>query len=67
MNTISANLQTLKLDAITNKLSPSLLTKLQQTGAFKAIVIESSGQRVVLDTLFGKLNAGSLKGLSKGE
>ncbi len=67
MNTISANLQTLKLDAITNKQLPSLLTKLQQTGAFKAIVIESSGQRVVLDTLFGKLNAGSVKGLNKGD
>ncbi|MCK5664272.1 MAG: flagellar hook-length control protein FliK [Thiotrichaceae bacterium] len=56
LKTSSSNIETanVKIDSLQIR-STDLLSKLQQAGQFRAIVLESNGGRLLLDTAFGQL------------
>jgi len=66
--TSSSNIDTsnVKADSLQVRAN-DLLSKLQQAGLFRAIVIESSGGRLLLDTAFGQLKGQAADKLIKGD
>lgn len=66
MDLFNSLLSPVKLAAL-QKSSSELLPQLQQAGQFRAIVLESAGNRVILDTAFGQIIGKSPETLNKGD
>lgn len=66
MDSLTANITSIKLDTLPTR-SRQLLEQLQQSGLFRALVIESQGSRVLLDTAFGRLTGQAPQLLSRGD
>lgn len=66
MDSLTANIASIKLDTLPAR-SRQLLEQLQQSGLFRALVIESQGNRVLLDTAFGRLAGQAPQLLSRGD
>lgn len=63
INTLQIPLQVIALQ----KASAELLPQLQQAGLFRALVLETQGNRVILDTAFGKIIGRSPTPLNQGD
>jgi hypothetical protein len=66
MDPVKTSLPRIQLDALPPA-ARSILQKLEQSGLFRALVIESKGQQVLLDTAFGQLKGQSPQPLGKGD
>jgi len=66
MDLQSTSFSTIKIDALQSRVD-DILGKLQQAGLFRALVIETKGNRVLLDTAFGQLKGVVPDKLAKGD
>lgn len=66
MESIKTSLPKLQLAALPPA-ARNILLKLEQAGLFRALVIESKGTQVLLDTAFGKLNGQTAQSLTVGD
>ena len=66
MDPIKTSLSRIQLEALPPA-ARSILQKLEQSGLFRALVIESKGAQVLLDTAFGQLKGQSPQPLNKGD
>ena len=66
MDLLNTSLTSVKIEALDSKLGDTL-SKLQQSGLFRALVIQSKGNQVLLDTAFGQIKGVVTDKLSKGD
>ncbi len=66
MDVTKTSLSRIQFDALPAA-ARNILQKLEQAGLCRALVIESKGQQVLLDTAFGKLSGQSPQALQKGD
>ena len=66
MHTVNSIISGVKLEVLTQKAN-DILTNLQQAGLFRAVVIQRSGNSVLLDTAFGNISAKAPDKLQKGD
>lgn len=66
MDLPNTSLAGVKLSALQSRVS-TIMSQLQQAGLFRALVIESRGNRVILDTAFGQLKGQAPEHLSPNQ
>lgn len=66
MDLLNTTFSNIKIDSLQNSAN-DILNKLQQSGLFRALVIETSGNKVLLDTAFGQLRGIATDQLAKGD
>jgi len=66
MNIINNLSAAVKLEVLSQR-AGEIISRLEQAGLFRAIVIEQRGNTVLLDTAFGKLSGKAMDNLHKGD
>lgn len=66
MDLPNTSISSVKLDILQSRVN-TILSQLQQAGLFRALVIESHGNRVILDTAFGQLTGQAPDNLNRGD
>jgi hypothetical protein len=66
MINIDSTIPGLRLE-VQNQKASDILSKLQQSGLFRAIVVQSSNQQVLLETAFGRISGKAAQNLQKGD